>query len=121
MPSLGAVAGQADPRWSHAILRCCLRDKYVVAIVRPDVVGPLEQRLTQLGIGSITLTRIKGFGEYKNFFTRDWLTEPARMNALRERRARQAARALAERRLKKNATTRMARTAACASSVCIDG
>ena len=49
--------------------------KYVVAVVRPDIVGPLEQRLTSLGIGGITLSRVKGFGEYKNFFSRDWVTE----------------------------------------------
>lgn len=53
--------------------------KYVVAIVRPDSVAPLEKRLTQLGVGGITLSRVKGFGEYKNFFSDDWLTEHTKL------------------------------------------
>ncbi|MBN8507069.1 MAG: P-II family nitrogen regulator [Burkholderiales bacterium] len=65
--------------------------KYVVAIVRPDRVAPLENELTQLGVGGVTLSRVKGFGEYKNFFSNDWLTahtkleffvEDARVEAL---------------------------------------
>lgn len=53
--------------------------RYVVAIVRPDSVAPLEKRLTQLGVGGITLSRVKGFGEYKNFFSDDWLTEHTKL------------------------------------------
>jgi nitrogen regulatory protein PII len=53
--------------------------KYVVAIVRPDSVAPLEKRLTQLGVGGITLSRVKGFGEHKNFFANDWLTEHTKL------------------------------------------
>lgn len=53
--------------------------KYVVAIVRPDSVAPLEKKLTQLGVGGITLSRVEGFGEYRNFFTNDWLTEHTKL------------------------------------------
>ncbi|MCU0937634.1 MAG: P-II family nitrogen regulator [Burkholderiaceae bacterium] len=53
--------------------------KYVVAIVRPDSVAPLEKKLTRLGVGGITLSRVKGFGEYRNFFTNDWLTEHTKL------------------------------------------
>jgi len=53
--------------------------KYVIAIVRPDGIAPLESKLTQLGVGGITLSRVKGFGEYKNFFSRDWLTEHTKL------------------------------------------
>ncbi|ODV09287.1 MAG: transcriptional regulator [Rubrivivax sp. SCN 70-15] len=49
--------------------------KHVVAIVRPEVVPALEAKLTLIGVGGITLTRVKGFGNYKNFFSGDWLTE----------------------------------------------
>lgn len=49
--------------------------KYVVAIVAPGAVEPLESRLRSMHIGGITLTKVRGFGEYKNFFTRDWLTD----------------------------------------------
>jgi len=49
--------------------------KYVIAIVPPDVVEPLEAKLKSIGVTGLTLTRVKGFGEYKNFFTSDGLTD----------------------------------------------
>ena len=48
--------------------------KYVVAIVAPEVVESLESKLRSMHVGGITLTKVKGFGEYKNFFTDDWLS-----------------------------------------------
>ncbi|MBI5718721.1 MAG: P-II family nitrogen regulator [Burkholderiales bacterium] len=52
--------------------------KYVIAILRPEAVPALEAKLTRIGVGGITLTRVKGFGNYKNFFSGDWLTEHAK-------------------------------------------
>lgn len=49
--------------------------KYVVAIIRSEFAVSLEAKLLSLGIGGITLSKVKGFGEYRNFFSRDWLTE----------------------------------------------
>ena len=49
--------------------------KYVVAIVAPEVVEPLERKLKSIHVGGITLTKVRGFGEYKNFYSRDWLTD----------------------------------------------
>jgi nitrogen regulatory protein P-II 1 len=56
--------------------------KYVVAIVRPEVVRRLEERLVRLDISGISLSRVKGFGEYKNFFSNDWLTEHVRIEII---------------------------------------
>lgn len=61
-----------------------MKFKYVVAIVRADVVAPLEAKLTSMGVGGITLTRVKGFGEYKNFFSRDLLTEHVKVEIFTE-------------------------------------
>lgn len=58
--------------------------KYVIAIVRPEVVAPLETKLGAIGVGGITLTKVKGFGEYKNFFTRDWLSEHTKVEIFAE-------------------------------------
>lgn len=58
--------------------------KYVVAIVPPEAVEPLEARLRRIGVGGITLAKVKGFGEYKNFFTRDWLSEHTRVEIFAE-------------------------------------
>jgi nitrogen regulatory protein P-II 1 len=49
--------------------------KYVVAIVAPEFVQSLENKLRSIGVGGITLTRVRGFGQYKNFYARDWLTD----------------------------------------------
>lgn len=52
--------------------------KYVIAILQPEVIQALEAQLSRIGVGGITLTRVKGFGDYKNFFSRDWLTDHAK-------------------------------------------
>lgn len=49
--------------------------KYVIAIVRPDVLGALEARLGSLQVRGMTVTRVEGFGEYADFFSRSHLTE----------------------------------------------
>ncbi len=49
--------------------------KYVIAIVRPEVIPALEAQLSRIGVGGITPTRVKGFGDYKNFFVQDWATD----------------------------------------------
>ena len=49
------------------------------AIIRNTVLEKVETRLHQIGIKGITVSRVKGYGEYANFFTRDWLTTNARI------------------------------------------
>ena len=49
------------------------------AIIRSSVLEKVERRLQQIGIKGITVSRVKGYGEYANFFTRDWLTTKARI------------------------------------------
>jgi len=49
------------------------------AIIRSNILEKVETRLQQIGIKGITVSRVKGYGEYANFFTRDWLTTNARI------------------------------------------
>jgi nitrogen regulatory protein P-II 1 len=51
----------------------------ITAIIRSNILEKVERRLQQLGIKGITVSRAKGYGEYANFFTRDWLTTNARI------------------------------------------
>jgi nitrogen regulatory protein P-II 1 len=51
----------------------------VTAIVRASVLEKVEQRLRDLRVPGISVTRVKGYGEYKNFYTRDLLDEHARI------------------------------------------
>lgn len=53
--------------------------KYVMAIVRPDVVGTLRTRLPSLHIRGMTVTRVQGFGEYIDFFSERHFTEHAKV------------------------------------------
>ena len=49
--------------------------KYVVAIVRPDVLDALEGKLGSLHVRGMTATQVKGYGEYMNFFSKNHLIE----------------------------------------------
>lgn len=49
--------------------------KYVVAIIRPDHLSALEVKLDSLHVLGMTVTKVKGFGEYMDFFSKNRLTE----------------------------------------------
>ncbi|KWF83491.1 transcriptional regulator [Burkholderia cepacia] len=49
--------------------------KCVVAILRPEVLVMLEQRLGALHIHGMTVTNVSGFGAHPNFFGNDWTTK----------------------------------------------
>lgn len=55
--------------------------KYVVAVVRPDVVAALQMKLSQIGVSGIALTSVKGFGETKTLLSGDWLVDHTRLEA----------------------------------------
>lgn len=61
--------------------------KRVIAIMRADMLGALEARLKRLQVGGITVSRVKGYGAYKNLYTSDWL---ARQDRNFPRRSRDA-------------------------------
>jgi len=51
----------------------------VTAIIRSDALEKVEQRLHELGVPGISVTRVKGYGEYANFYSNDWMTTHARV------------------------------------------
>lgn len=53
--------------------------QYVIAVVPPESVSGLESQLGSLGISGITLTKVKGYGEYKNYFSNDPHSEYVRI------------------------------------------
>ena len=44
----------------------------VTAIIRSDALEKVEQRLHELGVPGISVTRVMGYGEDANFYNRDW-------------------------------------------------
>ena len=53
--------------------------KKITAIFRIYLLESVEKRLRELGVKGITVSRVKGYGEYKQFFTGDCLSEEARI------------------------------------------
>lgn len=51
----------------------------VVAVIRRGRLEQVEQKLQGLGVVGITVSKIKGYGEYHNFFTRDWMVDSIRI------------------------------------------
>ena len=49
--------------------------KYVVAIVRADVLDTLETEFSSLHVRALTVTKVRGFGEYTDFLAISHLTE----------------------------------------------
>jgi len=46
----------------------------VTAIVNRAALDPVEQALRRLGSGGVSVTPVRGFGEYADFYERDWMT-----------------------------------------------
>ena len=45
--------------------------KWVIAIVPTELLEQLERSLATVHVPGLTITRVKGYGEYKNFFSSD--------------------------------------------------
>lgn len=56
-----------------------MKFSYIIAIVPPEAVDVLERKLRSIGVGGITLSKVKGFGEYRNFFSSDLLSDHTKL------------------------------------------
>ena len=55
--------------------------KHIIAIFPRDRLEAVEQRLRQINVERIDVSKVKGYGEYRNFYTRDWMVEEVRLDA----------------------------------------
>ncbi|MFZ5609596.1 MAG: P-II family nitrogen regulator [Pseudomonadota bacterium] len=53
--------------------------KLVTATLNIDMLEKVEERLRSIGVPGISVSETKGYGVYKQFFHRDWLTTHARI------------------------------------------
>lgn len=53
--------------------------RLVIAIVRMGQLTRVERALRDLPVSGVSVTRVKGYGEYKDFFAADWFAEHARL------------------------------------------
>jgi len=56
-----------------------MKYRKVTAIIRRDRLEKVEHKLQQIGVRGISVTRVKGYGEYADFYARDWMTSYARI------------------------------------------
>jgi len=71
--------------------------KKITAIIRSDQLEDLEERLKGPGVPGVTVEHVKGYGEYANFFARDWMSRYARLEIVTdERQASNIVKAIAE-------------------------
>lgn len=64
----------------------------VTAIVRAALLEAVEQQLIAAHVPGITVTRVKGFGDYTDFYSREWLTEHMRIEIFTSRAGAERAR-----------------------------
>lgn len=53
--------------------------KLIVAIIRRDKLEEVEARLRDTGVEGINVSKVKGYGEYRNFFSHDWMVDEVRI------------------------------------------
>ncbi len=45
----------------------------ISAIIRRDVLEKVEEKLQKTGVPGISVTKVMGYGEYADFYSRDWM------------------------------------------------
>lgn len=53
--------------------------KVIVAIIRRDKLEDVEKALRDVGVERISVSKVKGYGEYHDFFARSWMVEEVRV------------------------------------------
>lgn len=53
--------------------------KLIVAIIRCDKIEEVEAQLRKVGVERINISKVKGYGEYHDFFSRNWMVEEVRV------------------------------------------
>jgi nitrogen regulatory protein P-II 1 len=59
--------------------------KKVNAIIRSGLLEEVEERLKRIDVRGLTVTRVKGYGEDKSIWARDWLGTHARIEIFTEK------------------------------------
>ena len=53
--------------------------RIIVAIIRRDKLEEVEKKLEDIGVERISVSKVKGYGEYHDFFARNWMVEEVRV------------------------------------------
>jgi len=58
--------------------------KRIIVIIPSEALEVIEEKLRQLRVGGVTVSQVKGYGEYKNLFARDWMSEHTKIEIFAE-------------------------------------
>ena len=53
--------------------------KLIIAIIRSDKLETVEEKLKDAGVERVNVSKVKGYGEYHNFYARDWMVDEVRI------------------------------------------
>ena len=53
--------------------------KQIVAFIRRDKLEQVEKKLQGMGVERLNVSKVKGYGEYHDFLSRDWMVEEVRL------------------------------------------
>ena len=53
--------------------------RLIVAIIRRDKLEEVERKVREAGVERINVSKVKGYGEYHNFFTPDLMVDEVRL------------------------------------------
>lgn len=56
----------------------------IIAIIRNEALEKVEGRLVDMRVKGISVTSVKGYGEFANFFNPDWLVTHSRLEIFAE-------------------------------------
>ncbi len=54
----------------------------VTGIIRSECLKQVERALQELGVSGVSVSRVKGYGEYADFFTSDWMSPYVRLEVI---------------------------------------
>ena len=54
--------------------------KLITAIFQRDKLERVEKKLQDIGVERIDVSKVRGYGEYRNFYSRDWMVDEIRLD-----------------------------------------
>ena len=54
--------------------------KLITAIFPRDRLEAVEEKLRRIGVERVDVSKVRGYGEYRNFYARDWMVDEIRLD-----------------------------------------
>ena len=54
--------------------------KLIIAIFPRDRLEDVEQKLRKIHVERVDVCKVRGYGEYRNYYARDWMVDEVRMD-----------------------------------------